>query len=284
MKATSPSSGLAKRLLRFALPYWPWLLVSLGLILVISASINYLPVLIQKLTDTCLLDTAAPAETRLDQLGRIGVLYLGIAIVGYTLRYLQGVLTAWIGQRIIYDLRVAVFQKALRMQQAWFDRMPVGTLLTRVTSDVERLESFVTEGVVGTVADLFMLLGIMGYMMVISPRLSAVLFILLPPLFGALWFVNRRLREANRKIRKRQSHLNALLQEDLTGMPTIQLFNREAAAMTDFDERNSSLRAAHYEEVRWFSTYFPVIETGQALTLTAILAAGDSGYSAAATS
>jgi len=274
MSAPDTQRGLAGRLLRYALPYRRLLLLSLGLILIISASINYLPVLIKQLTDQCLLDTSVSAAGRIDRLGRIGGLYLAIAVTGYTLRYLQGILTAWIGQRIMYDLRTAVFRKVLRMQQAWFDRMPVGTLLTRVTSDIERLENFVTEGVVGTVADLFMLLGIMGYMLVISPRLSSVLFLLLPVLFALLFFVNRKLREANRLIRKRQSHLNALLQEDITGMPTIQLFNREADAQGAFDERNRSLRTAHFEEVRWFSAYFPVIETGQALSLAVVLAAG----------
>lgn len=274
MNAPPKKSGLAGRLLRYALPYWRSLLLSLGLILVVSASINYLPVLIKQLTDQCLLDTSVSAELRLERLRRIGILYLGIAVVGYSLRYIQGILTAWIGQRIIYDLRVAVFKKALRMQQAWFDRMPVGTLMTRVTSDIERLENFVTEGVVGTVADLFMLLGIMSYMSVISPHLFGVLFLLLPPLFALLVFVNRKLRAANRMIRKRQSLLNALLQEDLTGMTTVQLFNREAHARQQFDERNTALRAAHYEEVSWFSTYFPVIETGQALSIAVILGAG----------
>ena len=268
------NKGLARRLLRYALPYWRTLLLSLGLILVVSASINYLPVLIKNLTDQCLLNTSATAELRLERLGKIGGVYLTIAVIGYSLRYVQGILTAWIGQRIIYDLRIAVFKKVLRMQQAWFDRMPVGTLITRVTSDIERLENFVTEGVVGTVADLFMLLGIMGYMLVISPLLSATLFITLPPLFVLLVLVNRRLREANRQIRKRQSKLNALLQEDITGMPTIQLFNREDHARRQFDERNRSLRAAHFDEVRWFSAYFPVIETGQAISVAVILGAG----------
>lgn len=271
---TKPKRSLARRLLHYALPYWRGLLVSLVLILAVSVLINYLPVLIKQLTDSCLLDTAAPAEVRLDRLSRISWIYLVIAVVGYSLRYLQGMLTAWIGQRIIYDLRVAVFKKALRMQQAWFDRTPVGTLLTRVTSDIERLENFVTEGVVGTVADLFMLLGIMGYMVAISPRLSGVLFVLLPPLFALLVWVNRHLREANRQIRKRQAALNALLQEDITGMPTIQLFNREPTAKADFDAHNTDLRAANYEEVRWFSVYFPVIETGQALAIAVILGAG----------
>jgi ATP-binding cassette subfamily B protein len=267
-------SSLARRLLRYALPYKHWLLLSLVLILAVSGSINYLPVLIKRLTDSCLLDTAASGATRMERLGHIALLYLIIAVAGYSLRYLQGLLTAWIGQKIIYDLRVDVYRKAMRMHQGWFDRMPVGTLLTRVTSDIERLQTFVTDGVVGSVADSFMLFGIMGYMLAISLQLSAVLFILLPPLFVLLFFVNRKLRGANRMIRRRQSELNALLQEDLTGMTTIQLFNREPTARREFDERNTLLRTAHFEEVRWFSAYVPVIETGQAIAVALILAVG----------
>jgi len=274
MSAPTPKRGLAGRLLRYALPYWPWLIVSLVLVLAVSASVNYLPVLIKHLIDSCLLDTSAPATPRIDLLGKISLTYLGIALTGYILRYGQGLLTAWIGQQIVYDLRTDVFRKALRMQQAWFDRTPVGTLLTRVTSDIERLQAFVTDGVAGTVADLFMLVGIMGYMFLISPRLAAVLCLLLPPLFALLFLVNHKLRNANRMIRKRQAALNALTQEDITGITTIQLFNREPAARKEFDGRNDDLRQAYFEEVRWFSIYFPVIETGQAITVAVILAAG----------
>jgi ATP-binding cassette subfamily B protein len=266
--------GFSRRLLSYALPYWRWLLLGLALVLAVSASINYLPVLIRRLIDHSLLATDTPATERINLLGQIGLTYLVIAIIGYTLRYLQGLLTVWIGQKIVYDLRTDVFRKALRMQQAWFDRTPVGTLLTRVTSDVERLQAFVTDGVAGSIADMFMLVGILGYMLHISPRLTAVLLILLPPLFALLFFVNHKLRNANRTIRKRQASLNALLQEFITGITTLQLFNREAAAKAEFDEKNDDLRQAHFEEVRWFSLSFPVVETGQAVTIAVILAAG----------
>jgi ABC-type multidrug transport system fused ATPase/permease subunit len=101
-----------------------------------------------------------------------------------------------------------------------------------------------------------------------------VLFLLLPPLFALLFFVNHKLRNANRMIRERQSALNALLQEDINGITTIQLFNREDLAAEEFDDRNDSLRLAHFEEVRWFSTYFPVIETSQSIAIAMIFAAG----------
>jgi len=160
------------------------------------------------------------------------------------------------------------------LHQGHFDRTPVGALLTRATSDIDRLQRFVTDGVVGTVADVFMLISIMVYMMLIHVRIALVLFAVLPLIFGALFFISGRLRNANRLIRKRQSSLNALLQEYLVGMTTIQLFNREAVSQSEFDTRNGGLRAAYFEEVRWFSLYFPVIEGGQAIAFILILGAG----------
>ena len=271
---TSPKYGLARRLLTYSLPYRRWMVLSLILILALSALINYLPVLIKRITDSCLLNDEIASAERLKGLTRLSGLYLAMAIGGHVIRYLQGLLTAWLGQRIIYDLRVNLFKKVLRLHQGHFDQTPVGALLTRVTSDIDRLQRFVTDGVVGTIADIFMLISIMVYMLVIHVQVALVLFAVLPLIFGALFLINGKLRNANRMIRKRQSALNALLQEYLVGMTTIQLFNREAAAQDEFGTRNSDLRAAYFEEVRWFSLYFPVIEGGQAVAFILILGAG----------
>lgn len=271
---TSPKSGLTRRLLVYSLPYWRWMLLSLILILFLSALINYLPVVIKRITDYCLLNNEIAAKDRLKELTRLSGLYLMLAAVGHVIHYIQGLLTAWLGQRIIYDLRVDLFKKIMHLHQGHFDRTPVGALLTRATSDIDRLQRFVTDGVVGTVADVFMLISIMVYMVLINVRIALVLFAVLPLIFGALFLISGRLRNANRLIRKRQSSLNALLQEYLVGMTTIQLFNREAVAQDEFDARNSGLRAAYFDEVRWFSLYFPVIEGGQAIAFVLILGAG----------
>jgi len=273
---TSPKSGLALRLLRYSLPYWRGMLLSLVLILIISAMINYLPVLIKRMTDSCLLNQEIAADERLKGLTRLSIIYIALALGGHLIGYVQALLTAWLGQRIIYDLRVSLFRKVIHLHQGHFDHTPVGSLLTRVTSDVDRLQRFVTDGVVGTVADVFMLGSIMVYMLLIHVKVALVLFAMLPPLFVVLFLINGKLRNANRQIRKRQAALNALLQEDIVGMTTIQLFNREPAAQEEFTERNADLRSAHFEEVRWFSLYFPVIESGQAIAFILILGAG--GY------
>ena len=265
---------LTHQLLTYIRPYRLWLAGAFLLILSTSLAINYLPLIIQRITDDCLMQSDQPVDQRIELLGKLSLLYVGIAGIGHFVRYLQGLLTAYIGQRIIYDLRLAVFRKVLTMHQAYFDRTPVGTLMTRVTSDIERLQNFVTDGVVGTLADLFMLLGIMGYMLYISPPLAGTLFLTLPILYTILVYINRNLRNANREIRDKQAAQNAYLQESLTGMSTIQLFNREAAAINDFDEKHTQLRSAYFKEVRWFSLSFPTVEGGQALASLLILGVG----------
>lgn len=265
---------LTHQLLTYIRPYRLWLAGAFLLILSTSLAINYLPLIIQRITDDCLMHSDQPVDQRLELLGKLSLLYVGIAGIGHFVRYLQGLLTAYIGQRIIYDLRLAVFRKVLTMHQAYFDRTPVGTLMTRVTSDIERLQNFVTDGVVGTLADLFMLIGIMGYMLYISPPLAGTLFLILPILYAILVYINRNLRNANREIRDKQAAQNAYLQESLNGMSTIQLFNREAAAIDDFDEKHTQLRSAYFKEVRWFSLSFPTVEGGQALASLLILGVG----------
>lgn len=274
LKTTSPKSGLARRLLAYSLPYWPWMLLSLILILIISAMINYLPVLIKRMTDSYLLNQEMAADDRIKGLTQLSGVYLALALGGHLIGYVQALLTAWLGQRIIYDLRVSLFKKVINLHQEHFDHTPVGSLLTRVTTDVDRLERFVTDGVVGTISDVFMLVSIMVYMLLIHVQVALVLFATLPVLFVVLFYINGKLRNANRQIRIRQAAMNALLQEDIVGMTTIQLFNREPTAQHEFMERNTDLRAAHFDEVRWFSLYFPVIESGQAIAFVLILGAG----------
>lgn len=270
----APKSGLARRLLRYSLPYWRWMLLSLVLILILSGLVNYLPVLIKQITDSCLLNHDAATNERLNKLSFLSWMYLILALGGHSIRYVQGLLTAWLGQRIVYDVRVDLFKKVTHLQQAYFDRTAVGALLTRVTSDIDRLQMFVTDGVVGTIADVFMLGTIMVYMLLINVWVALSLFAALPFIFVALFLISGKLRNANRMIRKRQASLNALLQEDLVGMTTIQMFNREATAQDEFKQRNTDLRAAYFEEVCWFSLYFPVIEAGQAVAFLLILGTG----------
>ncbi|OQW98002.1 MAG: hypothetical protein BWK77_00265, partial [Verrucomicrobia bacterium A1] len=269
-----PSRRLLTRILRYTRPYAGWMALSLLLLLGMSFALNVLPVLIKHAIDTWIVAGGLPAPERIAGLTHDGLIYLAIASVAFTVRFGESLLTAWIGQRIVYDVRADVFRKTHALDLAFYDRTPVGRLMTRVTSDVEAVQRFVTEGVVGALADLFMLAGVIGFMFVLHPRLAALVLAAMPPLFAALFWANQHLRLANRRIRERTSSLNAMLQEQLAGMGTIQLFNREARARERFGERNAALRDAHFEEVRWFSIYWPVLEISQAVSIVLVLLAG----------
>ena len=265
---------ISKRLLSYCLPYAGILSFAFILIVLTTVAINFLPVIIQKITDQCLITQNPNIDERLKLLVKLSILYISIAGLGHFIKYLQGLLTAYIGQKIIFDLRLKVFKKVLNLHQGFFDKTPVGTLMTRVTSDIERLQNFVTDGALGTIADLVMLIGIMSYMIYISPQLAITIFICLPILFIFMVFVNKRLLNANRNIRDRQANLNAFLQENLSGMSTVQSFNKEDLIKKDFDKRHLKLRSAYYDEVRWFSLYFPTVEAGQAISTALTLFIG----------
>ena len=239
-----------------------------------NSSYKFSPVIIQKITDQCLITQNPNIDERLNLLVKLSILYISIAGLQYLLKYFKGLLTAYIGQKIIFDLRLKVFKKVLNLHQGFFDKTPVGTLMTRVTSDIERLQNFVTDGALGTIADLVMLIGIMSYMIYISPQLAITIFICLPILFIFMVFVNKRLLNANRNIRDRQANLNAFLQEKLSGMSTVQSFNKEDLIKKDFEKRHLKLRSAYYDEVRWFSLYFPTVEAGQAISTALTLFIG----------
>ncbi len=270
------SRNLAIRLLKYAKPYKWILALSLILILTMSFAVNMLPILIKHATDSYLVGNAMQENMheRMTGLLKTGLLYIAIALFGFLCRYAQGLLTAWAGQRIIFDLRADVFNKIMHMDLTFFNHNPVGRLMTRATSDVDALQRFVTEGVVGTISDIFMLLGVLGFMIYLSPPLALSLIILLIPLILTLSTINKHLRQAHRDIRTQTSNTNSFLQENITGMTTIQLFNREPAARSEFQENNKSLLRAHYFEVKFFSMYWPALELFQGITTVLIIGLG----------
>jgi ATP-binding cassette subfamily B protein len=268
------SKTLLWRLLRYGRRYVPMMVLTFVLIVGMTVLFNYLPVLIRNAIDGWIDNKSLEQAARIRGTVRIGVLYLLLAAVGGVFRYLQSLAAAWTGQRIVRDIRDDVYRKALRMPRRYFDTTPVGKIMTRVTSDVDVVQQFVTQGVVGSLADVFMLLGVLVFMVYLSPLLALTLFGIMPLMIILFVFANKRLRHANREIRTAQSALNANTQESLSGMSTIQLFNRQRFVREMFGEYNEALRRASFQEVRWFSFYFPVLEFTQALSTILVLGAG----------
>ena len=267
---------LTRRLLHYVKPYKLPIAGAVLLLIIMAILTNLSPVLVKWAIDDFL---ASPDKTlsradRISGLTRIGGGLLAIALSAFSIRYIQSLIMAWVGERIIYDLRAAIYAKILRLPLRFFDINPVGRLMTRVTSDVDAMQRLVTDGMIGLASDLFTLIGITCFMLYLNARLSLLLLFLLPLLFFIVAFLNSRIRQAHRDVRRRTSSLNAYLQEMLNGMLTIQLFNREATVLTQFEERNDHLRKGWRNSVTWFSYFFPAMETMNALSFALVLTVG----------
>lgn len=266
--------GLFARMLAYVRPYAGWMALAVAAVVPLSLFSNTLPLLIRDATDHALLATERPAGERWAFLLRIAALYVAIAFGAFAMRVAQGYLLSWLGQRMLFDMRADIFDKILRLPFRFFDRHPVGRLMTRVGSDVEAMQRLLTDGLVGLTTDVLMLAGVLAYMFYLDVRLAAIMAALLPAMLAILIGLNARVRAAHRRVRRRQAALNSNLQEAIAGMSTIQLFNREAHAAARFASHNGALRDAMLDSVKWFSYAFPATEIMGALAAALILGIG----------
>lgn len=267
---------LMRRLLAFLKPYRLQLAAGVTLLLAYSAIAPVFPSLIGRAVDRYLIATQQPwaalsVDQRLDGLLMLVAIYVGLGVVNFALRYGYTYLVAWMGQHIVYDIRKAIFAKIQRLHMGFFDRTPVGRLITRITSDVDAIQMMMTDGIVGLVADVGILTGLMVYMFTIDWRLALITLTVMPLLFAGLTFLRFRLRDAYRSVRLRTSKSNAYLAENLGGIKTVQLFNRETRNQKAFDHLNLQLLDAHAEQVRWFSLFWPLVNVASAVSTAAIL-------------
>ncbi|MDH3591793.1 MAG: ABC transporter ATP-binding protein/permease, partial [Planctomycetota bacterium] len=186
--------------------------------------------------------------------------FFGLSVVGALGEYVKQRVTILTGQRVIYDVRGRLFGHIHNLPLRFFDKTPVGTLVTRVTSDVEALAEMFSSGVAAICHDLLSLVLIVTVLLFLNAKLALVSLALLPlVVFFSLWF-GKRMRSSFRKVRKRISLLNGFQQEAFTGIGVTRLFTREALMEERFDQRNESLRDGHFETIFNFSFFFPVIE------------------------
>ncbi len=204
-------------------------------------------------------------------LGAIALIYLGALIATFAVLYLQGYLMELMGQRVMFDLRREVFGKLQRLPVAYFDRNPIGRLVTRVTNDVDALNELFTAGIVAILGDVALLAGIVGVLFWLDWRLALVTFAILPLLFAlTAWFKNRA-RQSYREVRTRLARINAFLQEHLTGMAIVQLFGGEARAAERFGVVNDQHRLANLRAILYYAVYYPTVELITALGIGLIL-------------
>jgi ATP-binding cassette, subfamily B, multidrug efflux pump len=258
-------AALFRRLLVYIRPYRALTAFAVLLLLAGAGLALVGPVLTQRA-----LDIAIPHRD-MGLLTTLAALFIAALAIDFLVEYGQTLLTAYIGQRVMYDLRMQIFGHLQRLSISYFDRNPVGRLMTRVTSDVETLNELFSSGVVTVFGDVFTLLAIMTMMLLVDWRLALVTFAVIPLVWLTATIFRRRVREAFRDIRLRLARLNAYLQERLSGMRIVQLFGREADSAARFAELNNDHLGAHLRSITIYAVFFPVVEVLTSIAMALLL-------------
>ena len=259
---------LMRRLLGYVRPH-RWKVAAAVSLLVLASAVEVVGPWLTKVA----LDEAVPAgDLRLLLL--LAGLYLAAVVLGFAFRYAQELLTTWLGQSVMYDLRTEIFAKLQRQDLRFYDRNPVGRLMTRITSDVETLNELFSSGVVTVFGDVFTLVFIVGAMLAMDWKLALVAFSVLPFVAWAVFLFRSRIRDAYRDIRVRLARINAFLHERITGIRVVQLFNREGPDARRHEHINRDYLEAHLRSIRYYALFFPVIEVFTAIALALIIWAG----------
>jgi len=258
-------SRLMKRLLQFIRPYKIQMALAL-LFLVIFAFCELLgPYLIKIAIDSKI------ATGDMHGLLIITLIFLLVLIIQFIVNYMYQYLTQWLGQHIMYDIRNQIFTHVLKLPLSFFNKNPVGRLVTRLTNDVEALNEMLSSGLVAIFGDLVVLIGIVIVMLNLNWQLALITFAIMPFIFYASWLFRVKVRDSFRKVRLRIARINSFLQENISGMSIVQLFLREKKNYKHFDELNKSHLDAHLETIRYFAIFFPAIELLSSVALALIL-------------
>src|SRR3954467_15952463 len=258
-------SRLMRRLIAYLRPYRLHVALATAAIIGHSA-LELVPPYLVKLV----IDRYIPARD-VSGLSLIAVLYLATLLGSFALDYVQTWLLQLTGQRIMFDMRMQIYEHLQRLDLRFYDRNPVGRLMTRVTTDVDVLNDLFTSGVVSIFGDLFTLVGIMAMMVWINWRLAIVAFSCLPLIWLITQWFRRNVRESYRTVRTWIARINAYLQERITGMATVQLFRREARDFEDFDRIDRTYRDANVQSIFYYAVFYPAIELISALAAALII-------------
>ncbi|MBB4637338.1 ABC transporter ATP-binding protein [Longimicrobium terrae] len=256
---------LLRRLVGYLRPYRPQVALALVLLFV-GAGLELAGPYLTKVA----LDRAIPdGDARL--LGWLVAAYAGSLVLGFLAEYADTLLTTWLGQRVMFDMRAEVFTHLQRLSLRYFDRNPVGRLMTRVTNDVEQLNEAFSSGLVTVFGDVFTLIFILGMMLQLNWRLALVTFTVLPLVAVATFVFRGLIRTAYRDIRVRLARINAFMQEQVSGMRVVQLFGRQEPTLRRFKQINDDHLQAHLRSITYYALFFPTIEVLTAVALALIL-------------
>src|SRR3954471_19737563 len=274
-------SRLMRRLIAYVRPYGDMALGALGLILLSSllqllaplatavaldlfirppVSASQLAAPSAAVRNLLLARGIVPADVAVSGLTAISIGYFAILMLTFCALYAQGHVLQLMGQYIIKDMRGQIFGQLQRLPLAFYDRNPIGRLVTRVTTDVDALNEMFTAGLVSIFGDLMLLSGIVVVLFWLDWRLALVAFSIIPLLFTLTSWFRIRVRQSFREVRVKVARINAFLQEHITGMPVVQLFNGEERAYREFDRVNADHRDANVRSIFYYAVFFPGVE------------------------
>ena len=245
---------LMRRLLGYLRPHRR----SVGIALAAISAGSVLQLAQPWLTKVAIDDHIAVGVT--EGLDRVALAFLLVLAGSFVLEYVQTWTMQMMGQRIMFDLRMEIYRHLQRLDLRFYDRNPVGRLMTRVTSDVDTLNELFTSGVVTVFRDVFMLAGIMVVLLWMDWRLALVTFAVLPAIAWVTHWFRLNARESYRRVRLQLARINAFLQENISGMATVQVFRREPRNREQFERINRDHRDANVESIFYYATFYPAVE------------------------
>ena len=272
-------SRLMRRLLTYLRPYRWQVTVAIVSIILKSFCDVLGPYLVKVAVDRYLAPVKGAASglwswlspSPLHGIAQISSIYFGLLLFTFLLEFLQTYFMQWTGQKVMFDLRSQIFRHLQRMHVAFYDKNPVGRLVTRVTTDVDALNEMFTSGVVSIFEDFFVLAGILGIMLCMNWKLALITFAVLPFIVIATKIFRDKVRDSYRRIRTAIARINSFLQEHVSGMVVLQLFNRERKAHQRFSEINRSHMDAYKDAILAYATYYPVVDFFSAIAIACVI-------------
>ncbi|HEY1526539.1 MAG TPA: ABC transporter ATP-binding protein [Candidatus Angelobacter sp.] len=279
-------SRLMKRLLGYLRPYKWQVVIALASIILKAGADVLGPYLTKTAIDKYLSSASAQNHSILDRflssrplvgIAELGFSYLALLLISFGLEYTQTYLMQWTGLKVMFDLRSQIFRHLQHMHIGFFDKNPVGRLVTRVTTDVDALNEMFTSGVVAIFEDVFVLAGIVLIMLGMSWWVALITFAVLPLIFWGTMVFRKSVRESYRRIRTAIARINSYLQEHVTGMVVLQLFNREKRAYRSFDRVNAQHMDAFKDAIMAYALYYPVVEILSSVAIAMVIYFGGFG-------
>ena len=263
---------VARRLARYLRPYWKLVASALFLTLLTNLLMSTQPYFTKVAVD----DFITPKRS--DGIWLFALAFFGVFLFRFIFSYIQEILLNNVGQKVMFDLRTELFTKLQQQELAYYDKYPVGRIMTRLTSDVDALNELFTSGVIDVLGDLVIIFAIVAWMFVIDWKLAIVSLVAVPLLFTATNWFRKHARNGFDRVRTRNAKLNAFLQEYISGAQTVQLFNAEAKAKKRFHGINDDYRQANIETIYYYAVFYPLVDFIGAIGISLVIFAFGAEY------